>query len=297
MAALPEKWRGCERLQIVSRPLHRCRASGAGRVASGKPPKKALVTDSILYEFPLNERIRLFMRLEKLFEEADYFLAGCSAWDSRAVMACLIEIVATFARYDLKSELLKEIDRHSQVLHRLAGNPNVDQSKVMKIIHELADLGSRLYARPGKLGHAVIEADLIKAVSQRSSMPGGSCSFDLPAFHFWLEQDGSKRRNDLTRWLEPFATVKSAVHLLMGFLRGSASATDEVARDGFYQKTLDHTLSFQLLRIHIARRYPCFAEISGGKHRFTVRMLAHTLEQKPSLFRDDVEFRLACCTI
>jgi cell division protein ZapD len=255
------------------------------------------LTDSILYEFPLNERIRLFMRLENLFHEADYFLAGSSAWDSRAAMACLIEIVTMFARYDLKSELLKEIDRYNQVLRRLTGNPNVDEGKVAKILDELEDLGGRLYGNSGKLGQAVIEADLIKAVSQRSSMPGGSCSFDLPAFHFWLEQDGSKRRSDLNRWLEPFATVKAAVHLLMGFLRSSSSATEEVAQEGFYQKTLDHTLSFQLLRIHIARRYPCFAEISGGKHRFTVRMLTHTLEQKPYVFRDDVEFRLACCTI
>jgi cell division protein ZapD len=269
----------------------------SGRASSPRANFRKPLTDSILYEFPLNERIRLFMRLENLFHEADYFLAGSSAWDSRAAMTCLIEIVTMFARYDLKSELLKEIDRYNQVLRRLTGNPNVDEGKVAKILDELEDLGGRLYGNSGKLGQAVIEADLIKAVSQRSSMPGGSCSFDLPAFHFWLEQDGSKRRSDLNRWLEPFATVKAAVHLLMGFLRSSASATEEVAQEGFYQKTLDHTLSFQLLRIHIARRYPCFAEISGGKHRFTVRMLTHTLEQKPYVFRDDVEFRLACCTI
>lgn len=255
------------------------------------------MTDTILYEFPLNERIRLFLRLEKLFEEVDYFLAGSSSWDSRAAMACLIEIATMFARYDLKSELLKEIDRHSQALNRFAGHPNVDQSKVTKILDELESLGARLYANTGKLGQAVIEGDLLKAVSQRNSMPGGSCSFDLPALHFWLEQEGTKRRSDLKRWLEPFVTVKAAVRLLMGSLRSSASATEEVARDGFFQRTLDHTLSFQLLRIHVARRYPCFAEISGGKHRFTVRMLTHNLEQKPSMFRDDVEFRLACCTI
>lgn len=255
------------------------------------------MTDSILYEFPLNERVRLFMRLEKLFQEIDYFLGGASPWDSRAAMASLIEVITMFARYDLKSELLKEIDRHTQLLQRLRRNPNVDDNKVATLLADLDDTGTQLYALTGKLGQGLIEADLIKAVSQRSSIPGGSCSFDLPSFHYWLEQDASKRRSDLKRWQEPFGTIKAAVHMLLSLLRNSATASAEVAQGGFFQKALDHTLSFQLLRIHIERHYPCFAEISGGKHRFTVRMLTHTLEQKPSLFRDDVQFRLACCTI
>lgn len=237
------------------------------------------------------------MRLEKLFQEIEYFLAGSSAWDSRAAFAGLIEVVTMFTRYDLKSELLKEIDRHTQVLTKLCGNPNVDDSKVTKILSELEDVGTQLYRSTGKLGQSLIEAELFKAVSQRSSMPGGSCSFDLPSFHYWLEQDGSTRRSDLKRWLQPFASVKTAVRLLMGFLRSSARTTHEIARGGFYRKTLDHNLSFQLLRIHIERRYPCFAEISGGKHRFTVRLLTHTIDEKPGLFQDEVEFRLACCMI
>lgn len=237
------------------------------------------------------------MRLEQLFQEIDYFLGGSSAWDSRSAMSSLIEIVTMFARYDLKSELLKEIDRHVQVLQRLRTNPQVDDRKLQGLLNELEQSGASLYRLAGKLGQGLIEAELIKVVTQRSSMPGGSCSFDLPSFHYWLEQDCSKRRSDLQRWLTPFATVKSTVNLLLSVLRSSAPASTEIAYGGFFQKTLDHTLSFQLLRIQIDRNYPCFAEISGGKHRFTVRMLAHTLEQKPSLFRDDVPFRLTCCSI
>lgn len=255
------------------------------------------MADNILYEFPLNERVRLFMRLEKLFQEVDYFLGGSSAWDSRAAMAGLIEVVTMFARYDLKSELLKEIDRYNQVLHRLSRHPHVDESKVRQVLDELEDIGGRLYRNTGKLGHSLAEAEMFKAVSQRSSIPVASCSFDLPSFHYWLEQEGSMRRNDLKRWMEPFAGVQTAIHLLMGFLRSSAKTTREIARRGFYQKTLDHNLSFQLLRIQIERRYPCFAEISGGKHRFTVRLLTQNLDEKPSLFQGDVEFQLACCVV
>jgi cell division protein ZapD len=255
------------------------------------------LTDCILYEFPLNERIRLFMRLDQLFQEIEYFLGGSSAWDSRSAMSSLIQVVTLFARYDLKSELLKEIDRHMQVWQKLRANPRVDGGRLDELLNQLEQSGAALYGLTGKLGQELIEADLIKLVTQRSSMPGGSCSFDLPSFHYWLEQDCGKRRSDLQRWLAPFATVKSTVRLLLSLLRSSATASSEIAHGGFFQKTLDHTLSFQLLRIQVDRQYPCFAEISGGKHRVTVRMLTHTLEQQPSLYRDDVAFRLTCCSM
>lgn len=255
------------------------------------------MSDSILYEFPLNERIRIFMRLERLFQEIDHFNRGTTALDSRVVMGRLIEVLTIFSRYDLRSELLKEIDRHNQVLGKLLGNPHVDQAKVTNILEALEEIGSQLYRNTGKLGQSLMEADLFKGISQRSAIPGGTCSFDLPSFHYWLEQDGAVRKEDLTQWLEPFASIRSAIQMLMSFLRSSATATAETADAGFFQKTLDHNLAFQLLRVAVDRRYPCFAEISGGKHRFTVRFMTQAVNDRPSPFKEDVDFRLTCCLL
>lgn len=255
------------------------------------------LTDSILYEFPLNERIRIFMRLERLFQEIDYFNRGTTALDSRVAMGRLIEVLTLLSRYDLRSELLKEIDRHTQVLAKLLGNPHVDQPKVKNILEALEEIGSQLSRNTGKLGQSLMEADLFKGISQRSAIPGGTCSFDLPSFHYWLEQDAARRKADLAEWLQPFASIRSAIQLLMGFLRSSATATTETAEGGFFQKTLDHNLPFQLLRVAVHRRYPCFAEISGGKHRFTVRFMTQVDTDRPTPFKEDVDFLLTCCVL
>lgn len=255
------------------------------------------MSDSILYEFPLNERIRIFMRLERLFEEIDYFNKGAAPLDSRVAMSRLIEALTIFSRYDLRSELLKEIDRHTQVLAKLLGNQHVDHAKVKNILVELEEIGRQLYRSTGKLGHSLMETDLFKGISQRSAVPGGTCSFDLPSFHYWLEQDALTRKEDLALWLQPFASIRSAIQLLMGFLRCSATPTTETAGSGFFQKTLDHNLPFQMLRVSVARRYPCFAEISGGKHRFTVRFMTPAANDRPVPFKDDVDFRLTCCLL
>ena len=70
-----------------------------------------LITATV-YEHPLNERLRFFLRLEFLFKQADYSLNGTSTWNSRAALQTIIEIHDLVSRVDLKTEILKELDRH-----------------------------------------------------------------------------------------------------------------------------------------------------------------------------------------
>ena len=61
----------------------------------------------VIYEQPLNERIRTFLRLEHLFDKEDHFLAHISEWDSRASLSLLLDIIDMLARSDIKTELIK----------------------------------------------------------------------------------------------------------------------------------------------------------------------------------------------
>jgi cell division protein ZapD len=255
------------------------------------------LNDLVLYEFPLNERIRVFMRLEQLFQQIDHFLKGNSIWESRAVISTLLEILTIFSRNDLKSEILKEIDRHVGVLNKMAGSQKIDPAKLEKILSKLNAIGDELYATPGKIGSSLLENELFKCISQRSSIPGGTCAFDLPAYHFWLQQEEDKRKQDLKDWLQPFVIIRTAVDLLLNFIRQSASPTQEQGRAGFYQKTLDHSLPFQLLRVGLPRSQPHFAEISGGKHRFTIRFMSSNASERPAQSEEDVGFQLTCCML
>ena len=74
----------------------------------------------ISYEFPLNERMRIFIRLEQLFLQLDHFLSGTSVWDRRATVSTLVDILQVFTRHDLKAETLKELERHSNRLNQIS---------------------------------------------------------------------------------------------------------------------------------------------------------------------------------
>ncbi len=249
-----------------------------------------------IYEFPLNERIRVFMRLEQLFEQLSHFMSGSTVSDNRAVISVLLDILMIFSRNDLKSELLKELERHSKTLNLISNNQGVDTEKLDQILANLADISKKLYNTNGKIGIHIMESDLFQSISQRSSIPGGTCSFDLPAFHYWLEQDAETQQQDLNQWTKSLANIRAAIELILTFIRQSSLPTQQYATAGFFQLALDKSQSFQLIRVSIDRSLPLFAEISGGKHRFTIRFMSPSSGKKrPQQTTEDVPFSLTSC--
>jgi cell division protein ZapD len=258
------------------------------------------VNTQITYEFPLNERMRVFMRLEHLFTQLRHFLAGNTASDRRAVMTTLIDILSIFSRNNLKSELLIEIERLSRILGTHASHAEGDTQKLHEMLRKLDETKNNLYTSNGKVGSKLIANNLFQTVSQRNAIPGGSCSFDLPAFHYWLAQDEEILSKQLDEWTKPFLEIHAAIELVLNFIRQSNDVTQEVAKGGFFQLSLplDGNESVQLLRVQVDKSAAFFAEISGGKHRFTVRFMSLGLDsERPTQTNHNVPFSLTCCQL
>ncbi len=254
------------------------------------------MNNTITYEFPLNERIRVFIRLEQLFQQFIHFSAGETIADKRAAISILLDIMSIFRRNDLKSEILKELERQTTVLGKIADSAGVDKEKLQTILEQLAQISKKLYAVTGKIGINVMESDLFQSIVQRSSIPGGTCSFDLPEYHYWLEQDEDIRVKDLQHWSSPFIDIYKAIDFILNFIRNSRSASQEIAVAGFFQISLDKSQPFQLMKVSVDKSVPCFAEISGGKHRCTIRFMEPSADDKrPTQSTRDIPFSLTCC--
>lgn len=247
---------------------------------------------TITYEFPLNERIRVFIRLEQLFQQFVHFSAGATAADKRAALSVLLDIIMIFQRNDLKSEVLKELDRDAKILRNMTEQQEVNTG----ILLEIAQMSKKLHAVKGKIGINVMQSDLFQSIAQRSTIPGGTCSFDLPEYHYWLEQDEDIRLKNLQQWSQPFDDIRIAINLILNFIRHSGSSSQEVAPAGFFQIALDKDLSYQMLKVSVDKSIPCFAEISGGKHRCSVRFMNPSVDNtRPTQSTGNIPFTLSCC--
>ena len=250
-----------------------------------------------LYEYPVNERSRVFLRLEHLFQQADFYLQGDSVWDSRAVMSTLIDIIAVFSRPDIKSELIKELERHATSLGRITGNPNVDQGRLSELVDEIGSVTQALHGSRGQIGAILRKHEFLNCITQRNAIPGGTCDFDLPIFHHWLGLTAEQRRQDLTHWLDVFALANKAIELILNLTRHSGKPTRECAEKGFFQRSLNANLPVQLIRVAIPADNPAYPEISGGKHRFSIRFMSLGAERGAHKTEDDINFDLTCCIL
>ncbi len=256
------------------------------------------MTDKIIYEQPLNERTRTFMRLEFLFAQAAHFLRGSNQWESRSAMGSLLDIMAIFERTDLKTETIKELERHQTALGHLKRNPNVDDQRLNEIIKELDQYSEQLHNFHGPIAAGLKENEFLSSIRQRSAIPGGACDFDMPAYHYWLQQSAEKQLRDLSGWLSYFESIASAIQLILRLIRESNPLKAVVAEQGLYQKNMDPNHPCQLVRVALKKDAHCFAEISGGRHRFTIRFMryADAYGHTQQLIQK-VPFEISCCMI
>lgn len=251
----------------------------------------------ILYEHPLNERIRIFLRLEHYFLHAQHFLNGSTSADTQSGISTLIDILALLERNDVRAEVLKELERHITGLSKLLDTPNVDRIRLDSTLEKLTSRIQRLQTLPGKLGLEIRENDLINSIRQRTTIAAGTCGFDLPAYHYLLNQTPGERKERLRSWLAEFDPLKEGIDLLLSLLRGSAFFDRQHAEGGFYQKVLDSQNPCQLLRLCMPPNSGVYPEVSGSKHRINIRFLAFSNTDKPKQVSEKQEFDLSCCAI
>ncbi|MEE9356758.1 MAG: cell division protein ZapD [Sedimenticolaceae bacterium] len=91
----------------------------------------------------------------------------------------------------------------------------------------------------GQIGQSLRENEFLKGIMQRNSMPSGSCAFDLPLHHHWLQQPHELRNSEFQTGIDTQEPLQSAITLLLSLTLGSTTSS-EVARNGFFSTRWTH---------------------------------------------------------
>ena len=253
----------------------------------------------IIYEQPLNEKIRLFMRLEHMFNRFDYYVAEPSEVNSQTALELLLELHEMSSRLDVKSAILKIIDHQTSVIKKYHGEDDVMEEQRNSIIEILEERTKELYSFHGQFGQHMKSHSFLNLVKQRLGISGGLNGFDAPLFNSWINQPGDMRTEQLQSWIEPYRKSHEAIRLVMDLIRKSAEKEECVANDGFYQSTLrvgSQAKNYQLLRVYLHNSCPYYPEISAGRQRFSIRYVSiEDLSERGSQVRDDVTFSISIC--
>ena len=158
------------------------------------------MSDYQLYEQPLNERIRSFLRLEKLFKQFAFHMQQGSTWDHPIAIQSISDLLSFCTRSDIKLEALKELERQHIKLERLAKRPQIDHAQLDALLEMQTEIISLLQSSSGQLGQELHSIELLTTIRQKNSIPGCICDFDLPAYQYWLNRSDITRKQDLEKW-------------------------------------------------------------------------------------------------
>lgn len=249
----------------------------------------------VLYEYPFNEGIRTMLRLEHLFARLHALLPRDAAVDHHFALVTLFEIMDVASRADLKSDLLKDLERHKAQLQTYRGNPSVSEAALDEVIARIDHAFAGLNHLSGKAGHTLTTNEWLMSIRSRISIPGGTCSFDLPAYYAWQQLPADQRRADLTHWVDTLAPLAEALLLLLTLLRDAGVPHRVVAQGGHYQQSLPAGRTYQLLRLVIDESAGLVPEITGHRLMVSVRLMRADAEGRLKPYAGDATFDLALC--
>jgi cell division protein ZapD len=228
-----------------------------------------MLMSKILYEHPLNERIRNYLKLEHLFAQAEDCLQHNIKASHQVFFNSLFAIIDTLERNDIRGDLIKDLEKLEQNLVIWSKAPDIDSSALEDNLQQTIELVCKLRVN-SPIWLQLKEDKFLSSLKQRFAMQGGSACFDLPQLHFWLHQKSDILAQDVENWLNALTQIKTALTLTLKFIRQRSDFEVIKTDSGFYQ---DNGEGILLLRIKVAHDSPYYPTVSGNKFRYSIRFM------------------------
>lgn len=249
----------------------------------------------ILYEYPCNERVRTFLRIESLFKRLFYFTQGSDPYLHQVAIATLFDLLDVTERTDLRGMVLQDLERQRVALNALREHPQVSLDVLESTLNEIARIVQGLSAQ-GRIAQDLRDNEWLCSIRGRLAVPGGASQVDIPSFYSWQMLSSEHRQADIKAWTQSFMPLYQALDLILRILRGAGDRVQQVAEAGAYQEMLGGK-TFQLLRVWVDEQYGVYPDMSANKYVILVRFSRHGADHKPVTVKQAIPFQLARCNI
>ena len=248
-----------------------------------------------IYELPLNERLRTFMRIEFLYSRLKYFCSNLDDnWQTRTVIHTLLEIYSILSRTDVRREVLADLDRYIMQMQRFQSAPDADNNMVNDVLEDLDSIKDQVVDIGTDYLLKLREDEFIASLLHRHTLPGGKAEFDMPKYKFFLESDKKNVVVQINRWIDVMRPICEGIDKLMWIIRESNEPIATVAVGGQYNHQIERRTQISLVRI-ITDEVNIYPEISGGRHLIAVRFFNQNKDGEYLQFEDNVEFKISLC--
>mgnify|MGYP006164289361 FL=1 len=245
-----------------------------------------------LYEEPVQEKIRKFIKIEFLLNKIYYFKSKDNKSENYVALLALCELYEILSRSDIKSELIREIETQNSYFETIKEIPQADSSKLNSVLEKQNLLLKSIYNIESNYLDYLEHDILFKTILKNCFTQLQPASID-----FWLSRDILIRETQIDLWLEPLIFIKRSIDFILEVIRKSGRFEDRMAEKGFFIEKLDIKKNILLIRVTLTSDLYYYPQISVGKQRLTIMFM--TKDDKNNLVphQEDLNFILTTCSL
>ena len=245
-----------------------------------------------LYEEPVQEKIRKFIKIEFLLNKIYYFKSKDNKSENYVALLALCELYEILSRSDIKSELIREIETQNSYFETIKEIPQADSSKLNSVLEKQNLLLKSIYNIESNYLDYLEHDILFKTILKNCFTQLQPASID-----FWLSRDILIRETQIDLWLEPLIFIKRSIDFILEVVRKAGRFEDRMAEKGFFIEKLDPKKNILLIRVTLTSDLYYYPQISVGKQRLTIMFM--TKDDKNNLvpYQEDLNFILTTCSL
>ena len=247
-------------------------------------------THAAIYEEPVDERIRKFLKLESYFLKINKHKDIDNSYDSFAALYNLISLYQNLSRAEVKRELIREIDFHKSRYMEYIKIEGSDKIKLNSIMEKQNVILNRLHNLPANYLTELHNDELFQHCAKHYD----TLSSELD---YWLTRDYTFRCNQINLWQEIIKPIENSVYFCLDILRKSSETREECAKSGMHIFKLDPDKKVRMLRITMHSDNYFFPRVSVGPQRATISFMTLNDSNKFIQLKDDITFVIDLCYI
>lgn len=241
-----------------------------------------------IYEQPIDERIRKFLKLENIYMKINNHMDIDSKYDAYSTLLNISELFVNLTRSEIKRDLISEIKNQKARYQEYIKLDGADKIKLNSIMEKQNAILKSLHDLEANYLNVLKSDELLQTIIKHINT---SCA-DLD---YWLSRDHDFRKNQINVWLELIKPIENSIFFCLDLLRKSSETVEITAKDGMYLLKMNIEKKIRLLRVTMKTDNYFFPRISVGPQRATVAFMTIDDNNKIIRLNQDINFVLDLC--
>ena len=224
----------------------------------------------IIYEQPISENVRNFLKCEYLNEKFNCSLKKDDIWSIKSSINTLIEMSDFIFRINIKMELLKEFERNVFFLNYLNENDDIELNIYDDFYNKIKVHMEALNNIDNNPSKSINENDFLMQIKSKCHIPAGNNFFDMPAYLNFLSSNKSLIIENINNWYLPFDIIFLTSNLILDIKRTISKFENISITDSYFEMKLDKSIKIDLIRVKLENNINIYPNISVSTQNINI---------------------------